>query len=55
MENNKTYKIDIKETKKVLLVKYADKEKKFEINFVSNAQLESLEFANWQEKMEKVI
>lgn len=55
LEGSKSYKIDIKETKKVLLLKHADKEKKFEISFVSNGRLESREFANWQEKINQVL
>ena len=55
MESAKPYKIDIKETKKVLLLKHADKEKKFEISFVSNGSVAIREFLNWQEKMEEVL
>lgn len=55
LESQKSYKIDIKDTKKVLLLKHADKEKKFEISFVSNGRLETKEFVNWQDKMEQVF
>ena len=54
VENPKAYKIDIKETKKVLFLRHADKDKKFEISFVSNGRLENSEFVNWLDKMELV-
>jgi len=54
LESSKPYKIDIKETKKVLLLRHADKEKKFEISFVSNGSVPIREFLIWKEKMEQV-
>lgn len=54
LEGSKSYKIDIKETKKVLLLRHADKEKKFEISFVSNGSLDIREFVIWRDKINQV-
>lgn len=51
LETNEPYKIEERETKKVLLLKHADRERKFKINFVSNSKFGTDEFCNWIEKM----